>query len=316
MKSRYTKRDKLRFLLFCVWNAIKILIQKGKIDLVSSYDPLSIGLAGLIISFIHKAKFCPAVNGVYTSPAQWIDGPDGLEKRIKKAMYPIIMRLVLKHADGIRLLFETQIDMFKNVTQNKVIHAFPPFVPTDRFKNLREEKEILFVGIPFKLKGLDILIKAFKRVSPGYPDWRLKILGWYPDPKELNDAINGHPKIYHHKAIPYEEMPEHIGSCGIFVLPSRSEALGRVLIEAMAAGKPRIGSDVEGIPSVINDGVDGFLFETGNADDLAGKMDMLIGNRELRRKLGEAGEIRAKQEFTKSKYFERLVNFYQEVLEK
>jgi len=316
MKSRYTKLDRLRFLLFCVWNAIKILIQKVKIDLVSTYDPLSTGLAGLVISCIHKAKFCPAVNGVYTSPAQWIDGRDGLEKRVKKAIYPIMMRFVLKHADGIRLLFETQIDMFKNVTQDKVIHAFPPFVPTDRFKNMREEKEVLFSGIPFKLKGVDILIKAFKKIASKYPDWKLKILGWYPNPEELDRAIEGHPQIFHHKPVPYEEMPEHIGSCGIFVLPSRTEAMGRVLIEAMAAGKPRIGSNVEGIPSVINDGVDGFLFETENADDLAEKLDMLMSNEDLRRKLGKAGETRAKQEFTKSKYFNNLINFYNEVLEK
>jgi glycosyltransferase involved in cell wall biosynthesis len=316
MESRYTKLDRLRFLFFCAWNAIKILIRKEKIDLVSTYDPLSTGLAGLIISCIHKAKFCPAVNGVYTSPAQWIDGRDGFEKRVKKVIYPIIMRLVLRHADGIRLLFKNQIDMFRDGTQDKVIHAFPPFVPTERFKNIREEKEILFSGIPFKLKVVDILIKAFKKISCKHPDWRLKILGWYPDPEELNDAIGGHPQIYHHKPVPYEEMAQHIGSCGIFVLPSRSEAMGRVLIEAMAAGKPRIGSNVEGIPSVINDGVDGLLFETENADDLAEKMDTLMSNEDLRRKLGKAGETRAKKEFTKSKSYDSLTNFYNEVLEK
>jgi glycosyltransferase involved in cell wall biosynthesis len=316
MDSRFSKVDRLRFLLFCAWKAIKILIGRVRIDLVSTYDPLSTGLAGLIISSIHKAKFCPAVNGVYTSPAQWIDDRDGLEKRVKKAIYPMMMRFVLKHADGIRLLFETQIDMYKDVTQDKITHVFPPFVPTDRFKNLREDKEVLFVGIPFKLKGVDILIKAFKKISPRYPDWKLKILGWYPNPKELNDAIDGHPKIYHHKPVPYEEMAGHIGSCGIFVLPSRSEALGRVLIEAMAAGKPRIGSDVEGIPSVINDGIDGLLFETENVDDLAEKLDLLMASPELRRKLGEAGEIRARQEFTKSNHFNNLINFYNKVLEK
>jgi glycosyltransferase involved in cell wall biosynthesis len=132
----------------------------------------------------------------------------------------------------------------------------------------------------------------------------------------LNDSIDGHPRIYHHKPVPYEEMPEHIGSCGMFVLPSRSEAMGRVLIEAMAAGKPRIGSNIEGIPSVINDGIDGLLFQTENVDALAEKMDVLMSNPELRQKLGKAGELRAKQEFTKSKYFNNLINFYNEVLEK
>jgi len=316
MKSRYTKVDRLRFLSFCAWSTIKILIQKEKIDLVTTYDPFYTGIIGLISSCMTRAKFAPEVRGVYTSPAQWVDGPEGLEKRVKKVIYPIMMRFVLKHADGIRLLFKNQIDMFRNVTQSKVIYAFPPYVPTDRFKNIREEKEILFVGFPFKLKGVDILIKAFKKISSKYPDWKLKILGWFPNPEELNNTIEGHPQIYHHKAVGHEEIVQHIGSCGIFVLPSRSEAMGRVLVEAMAAGKPRIGSNVEGIPSVINDGIDGLLFETENADDLAEKMAMLMSNEDLRRKLGKAGETRAKMEFTKSNYFNHLINFYNDVLEK
>lgn len=315
MKSTNSKVDRFRFFFFCIWNAIKILIQKGKIDLVDTYDPLTTGLIGLVISRIHKSKFSPAVNGVYTSPAQWMDGPDGLEKRMKRVLYPVIMRFVLKHADGIRLLFKNQIDSFKNVVQKKVIYALPPFVPTDRFKNLREEKEILFSGFPFKLKGTDILIEAFKTISFKHPDWKLKILGWYPNLEELNDAIGGHSQIYHHKAVPYKEMVKHIGSCGIFVLPSRSEALGRVLIEAMAAGKPRIGSNVDGIPSVINDGIDGLLFETENAGDLAEKLDVLMSSQELRQRLGKAGQIRAQNEFIKSIYFENLTNFYDAVLE-
>lgn len=316
MKSQYTKVDRLRFFPFCVWKAIKILIQKGKVDLVSSYDPLITGLIGLVISRIHRSKFAPSVNGVYTSPAQWIDGPHSLEKRMKKAIYPVMMRFVLKHADGIRLLFENQIDSFKNAVQNKVIHTFSTLVRTDWFKNTGEDNDILFVGMPFKLKGVDILIEAFKKVSSKHTDWKLKILGWYPDPQELNDAISGHPQIYHHKAVPYEEMPKHIGSCGIFVLPSRSEAMGRVLVEAMAAGKPRIGSNVDGIPTVINDGIDGLLFQTENVDDLAEKLDLLMSNPELRRKLGKAGEIRARKEFTKDVHFSNLINFYNEVLEK
>jgi glycosyltransferase involved in cell wall biosynthesis len=320
MKSGFTKIDRLRFFALCLWNATNLLIQKEKIDLVATYDPFYTGLIGLISSCMARAKFAPEVRGVFTSAAQWIDGPDSLEKKLRRVIYPaimpVIMRFVLKHADGIRLLFENQIDMFRDVTKGKVIRAFPPLVPTDRFKNVREDKEILFVGFPFKLKGADILIKAFKKISSKYQDWKLKILGWYPDPKELNDEIDGHPQIYHHKPVPYKEMPDHIGSCGIFVLPSRSEAMGRVLVEAMAAGKPRIGSNVEGIPSVINDGVDGLLFETENADDLAEKLDMLMSDQQLRQKLGKAAEIRAKQEFTRSNYFSNLITFYNEVLEK
>ena len=222
---------------------------------------------------------------------------------------PMILRIVLKRSDGITCLFERQLDPFRKIVEGKTIHAFHSFVSIESFKNVREDKEILFVGFPFKLKGVDILIQAFKNISPRFPEWKLKILGWYPDPNELNKAIDGHSQIYHHKPVPHHEMPEHIGSCGIFVLPSRSEAMGRVLVEAMAAGKPRVGSNVDGIPTVIKDGIDGLLFESENVDDLAEKLEMLILDQDLRRRLGNAGEVRAEKEFTKEEYARNLTSF-------
>jgi glycosyltransferase involved in cell wall biosynthesis len=306
----------LRFVFFCIWSALGILKRRDKVDLVVTYDPLKTGLLGLLISRILRATFTPQVPGVYTSPFEWVDHADNLETSAKRFIYPLIMRFVLTHANGIVLRFKGQIDCFGDVIKGKVIHVSHSFIPVQDFRNIRENKEVLFVGFPFKRKGIDILIGAFKEVALKYPEWSLKILGWFPDLKELNEAIGGHSQIYHHKPVPYDEMREHIGSCGIFVLPSRSEALARVLIEAMASGKPRIGSRVDGIPTIINDGVDGLLFESENIDDLADKLDMLMGDPDLRHRLGKAGETRVKKEFSEERYIRNVTNFYNEVLRK
>lgn len=303
-----------RFFIFCTWNAIKLLIKNERFDLVTTYDPLKTGLIGLLISRIHKAKFAPEVNGVYTSPAEWLDVPDTLSKRLKKLFYPIIMRYVLKKADGIRLLFREQIAPFAEIVDGKTVHVFSCFVPTDGFRPIREDKEVLFVGFPFKRKGVDILITAFKKVASKYPEWKLKILGWFPDNRELDEAMGGHPQIYHHNPVKYSEMIDHIGSCAMLVLPSRSEAMGRVLVEAMAAGKPRIGANVDGIPTVIADGVDGFLFEPENANDLADKLDRLMGDGDLRARLGAAGRRRVALEFNEKIYVNNVGNFYTDIL--
>jgi glycosyltransferase involved in cell wall biosynthesis len=81
----------------------------------------------------------------------------------------------------------------------------------------------------------------------------------------------------------------------------------------MAAGKPRIGSNVDGIPNVINDGIDGLLVEPENVEDLTQKLDILMGNKGLRKQLGEAGSKRAKEEFTEENYINNVINFYNEV---
>ena len=306
----------LRFALFCVWNAIKFERKDGEIDLVTTYDPLKTGLIGLIISRLLKAKFVTEVNGVYNSPTVWIDEGNLISKKFKQLTATRIMHHVLKSADGIKLLFPRQIDPFINAVGSQVIRNFPDYVPVSEFTNKGEKKEVLFVGFPFKLKGVDILIKAFKKIASKHPDWKLKILGWFPDSTELDRAIDGHPQIYYHPPVRYSEMPKHIGSCAILVLPSRSEAMGRVLVEAMAAGKPRIGSNIDGIPTVINDGVDGLLCEPGSIEDLANKLDLLMGNAALRKKLGEAGQIRAKKEFSEDVYINNLISFYNDVIEK
>jgi glycosyltransferase involved in cell wall biosynthesis len=315
MKSGNKKIDILRYVLFCLWFSLKLLIQGKRIQLVTTYDPLKTGLIGLMVALIHRAKFAPEVNGVYTSPNLWLDEVDKWETKLKKCIYPIVMKFVLKNADGIRLLFKEQIDPLKDILHGKVIRDFHNFVPTDQFKNIRTDKVVLFVGFPFKSKGGDVLIEAFKQIAPKYPNWKLKILGWYPDPGELYKAIGGHPQIYHHPPVKYDQMIEHIGSCAILVLPSRSEGMGRVLVEAMAAEKPRIGSNVDGIPMVISDGADGFLVEPGDVNDLAEKLDRLMGDPALRRRMGQAGKVRVSREFTQEIYFENLLKFYKEVLE-
>jgi glycosyltransferase involved in cell wall biosynthesis len=314
MKFHNNWLNTIFFAAFCILNAIEMRLQKQKIDLVSTYDPLKTGLIGVIVAKILGAKFAPEVKGVYTSPAEWVDNERSLVTKIKKTTYPMIMYIVIKSADGIRLLFKEQVDYFAKILSGKEIQYFPSYVAIDRFKNIREEKEILFIGYPFKRKGADILIKAFKKISNNHKDWSLKIIGWYPNAYEIDKAISNHPNIRRLNPVPNSKIADHIGTCAVLVLPSRSEAMGRVLVEAMAAGKPRIGANVDGIPTVIEDGVDGLLFESENIDDLAKKLEILIKDSKLRKKLGRNGEIRAKKYFTRERYIANLNKFYTDVI--
>ena len=110
------------------------------------------------------------------------------------------------------------------------------------------------------------------------------------------------------------EVPAVIGRCGIFVLPSRTEGMGRVLLEAMAAGKPRVGTRVGGIPTTIEDGFDGLLVPPNDPGALADALSKLIGSPALRRSLGEHGARRARTEFSGETYVRKLKSFYERVL--
>lgn len=303
-----------RFFIYCIIKAWEIRKNGVRVDCVVTYDPLTTGIIGLLMKLILQTKLIVEVNGVYTSPIVWEENIKNIITRLKKVVVPMLMKFIFSVTDGIYLLFPVQIKQFHKVVQGKTIASFPCWVPVSFFKNLGENKEILFVGFPFRIKGLDILIKAFKEIAPEFPEWKLKILGWYPYKEELEKEIDGHPQIYHHKPVSYAEMPGHIGACGILVLPSRTEAMGRVLVEAAAAGKARIGSNVDGVPTVINDNVDGLLFSSESVSELSEKMSLLMSDIEMRKKIGQSAEERASVDFSEEKFIQNTLDFYHKVL--
>lgn len=305
----------LKYTALVLMFAFQERIRRQKYDLVVSYDPLKTGMLGAICSIILICKFAPEVNGVYHNKAEYLDGPR-FTTFIKRIAYPLLQRLVLAKADGVKTLFPGQVDSIVG-KRTLTIKSFPNHVEIDRFLPLPLDVEapvVLFVGFPFKRKGVDLLIEAFKRAHSRFPQWELRIVGWYPDKRILETHIDSHPNIKVVAPVEYEDMPLVLSQCSIFVLPSRSEAMGRVLVESMAAGKARIGTCVDGIPYVIDDGVDGLLFEKEDAADLAEKLERLMCDGELRRRLAANARRRAMSCFTKDIYFENVVSFYKEVI--
>ena len=304
----------LKYLLYGIKLGLAARWGGERWDLVVAYDPLRSGLIGLLVARLAGARFAPEVNGVYDSYANYLEGSAYPVLAFKRWLYPRLVGFTLSRSDGIKTLFPSQLRNFQHRIRTPVVEHFFDYVNLEPFSDLGEEKIVLFVGFPFRLKGVDILIEAFQRVVPRYPGWKLKILGWFPDNRDLEECMGRHPAIFHQPPVLPSEMPEHMGRCAIFVLPSRTEAMGRVLLEAMACAKPRIGSDLEGIPTVIADGVDGLLFRPGDADDLAAKLDRLMGDANLRKELGVAGRLRSVAEFNAEHYFRRLFDFYGRIL--
>ena len=90
--------------------------------------------------------------------------------------------------------------------------------------------------------------------------------------------------------------------------------MGRVLVEAMAAAKPRVATTVGGIPTVVSDGEDGLLVEPEDVEGLAAALATLMSDPALRRKLGEAGAVRAEAEFSPAAYFRSVAQLFERVM--
>jgi len=113
--------------------------------------------------------------------------------------------------------------------------------------------------------------------------------------------------------VPYEDLKALYSACDVFVLPSFEEGHSIALIEAMASGKPLIGSNVGGIPMQIKNGWNGFLVEPGNVKQLAEKIRYLVENESERTQMGRNSKKFAENEFDWEKISEKYLKVYEKV---
>jgi len=157
---------------------------------------------------------------------------------------------------------------------------------------------------------VDILIQAFLVVADRFPDMHLRVIGHCPDRTPFERIARGHPRIHLEKAIHHPQAMEAMARCTAFVLPSRTEAMGRVLLEAMAAGKPVIASSVDGIPFYVQDGETGYLFRSEDVNDLARKLELVLTDPGRASEMGRVGASVVRERYSEAAYaasFQRMV---------
>jgi glycosyltransferase involved in cell wall biosynthesis len=165
---------------------------------------------------------------------------------------------------------------------------------------------VFFLGHPFNLKGVDVLIKAFRRITDSYPDLSLKVVGYCPDLAPYRALAAGNPRIEFLPGQPHERAMELMAGCAFFALPSRTEGVPRVLKEAMAAKKPFVATRVGGIPYLVGERLERVLVEPDNVDELASRMQLLLDDPALAARLAEEGHRRIFTEFSEARHAERF----------
>uniref|UniRef100_A0A6N2KPQ2 Glycosyltransferase subfamily 4-like N-terminal domain-containing protein n=4 Tax=Salix TaxID=40685 RepID=A0A6N2KPQ2_SALVM len=156
-----------------------------------------------------------------------------------------------------------------------------------RLSNGEPEKPlIVHVGRIGVEKNLDFL----KRVMDRLPGARIAIIGDGPYREELEKMLTGIPAVFT-GMLGGEELSQAYASGDVFVMPSESETLGLVVLEAMSSGIPVVAARAGGIPDIISpeqEGKTGFLYNPGDLDDCLSKLVPLLDNKELRETMGEA----------------------------
>ena len=234
-------------------------------------------------------------------------------------------RYVLSHAQKI-IALNTAIKthLIAMGTDGNKIEIIPNAVDISLFssccKNLLETKwgisrpVILFVGRLVKDKGVKHLLQAFSEVVEEIPEAKLVIVGKGPQEKALKKLQENLELIHVFFLGPVETkfMPNIYAGCDVLVLPSSHEPFGNVVIEAMAAGKPVIGSYVGGIKNTIVHGETGYHFQPGNSKQLATYIIRLLEDASLRKSLGENARKMAFSNYNIELLLEKTEKIYHE----
>ncbi|RXH81751.1 hypothetical protein DVH24_036092 [Malus domestica] len=156
-----------------------------------------------------------------------------------------------------------------------------------RLSNGEPEKPlIVHVGRLGVEKSLDFL----KSVMDRLPEARIAFIGDGPYREDLEKLFDGMPAVFT-GMLGGEELSQAYASGDIFVMPSESETLGLVVLEAMSSGIPVVGARAGGIPDIIpadQEGKTGFLYDYNDLDDCLSKLQPLLENKDLRETIGKA----------------------------
>jgi phosphatidylinositol alpha-mannosyltransferase len=152
---------------------------------------------------------------------------------------------------------------------------------------------ILFVGRLEKRKGVNYLLDAYGRLKKECPGIRLIIVGPGVNLRrqyEFKVRISRLKDVVFTGGVPYEDLPRYYQTADIFCAPATGkESFGIVLLEAMALGKPIVATSNAGYSSVVSHGEQGLLVPPKNSKALAEALRSLIGDGQLRNRLGESG---------------------------
>jgi glycosyltransferase involved in cell wall biosynthesis len=162
---------------------------------------------------------------------------------------------------------------------------------------LDSAKLVTMVGRLHPQKNHRLLIEAFAQLHARLPQTKLLIVGEGPLEEELRMLGRAQAPGAIIFAGARSDIPAIMAASDLVMLPSRWEPFGIVLVEAMSAGKPVIGTAVDGIPEVIVDGKTGLLVRPGDAAALADAMFGLLNDPARATRMGELGRARARRQF-------------------
>ncbi len=234
-----------------------------------------------------------------------------------------VARFTLNRADALRAISVSTRQQLAAWRPDCPIVQFMAWTDIDAFFQAKvavpksTKPLIMYAGVLIPGKGVRHLLNAFATILIEVSEATLLLIGREQDPeytRQLHDLVQKDgltARVKFLAEMPQAQLAEYMARAHLFVLPSLSEGLGRVVVEAMAAGTPVIGSRVGGIPDLIQDGVNGFLVPPGDETALAEKIRWMLEHAEQSLKMGQEAYLAAQALFST----EYWLNSYRQIFD-
>lgn len=250
-----------------------------------------------------------------------------LQRRVRwPGVYRNLMRLVsqfsLRHADLLRAVSAFTRKQLETWAPGKPIVQFVAWTDIEAFlhagdRHSKEGSEIVYAGVLIPRKGIHHLIAAFHRIASEVQEAQLILIGKPINPEYadqlrrmvIQNGLEGRVEFI--GEVDQIELARRMARARVVVLPSLSEGLGRVVFEAMATGTPVIGSRVDGIPEMVEDGKTGFLVPPGDEEALAQRLRWVLEHPEEAEEMGRRAREFARSFFSAEAYLAGYQNLFQ-----
>jgi glycosyltransferase involved in cell wall biosynthesis len=288
-------------------------------DLVVANDPMMLGLVGYFLKRRFNLPLMVKVHTQYFGHFRWV---------LERPYYPfyyLLMPLLLAQADKVWAVSQVvRRSLLPWMSASEKIEVFCTPIYTNFFDcppgppGKRSGRQLLSVGFLTRQKGIDTLLQAMRLLVDTGKDPSLILAGSGPEEPalvQLAEKLGIRERVTFKGHVPFDLLAPLYRGCDVFVLPTRYEGLGRVLVEAALTGAPIVTTAIETSQEAVLPNESALLVPPDDPAALAAAIGALLDRPERARAMGEKGRQFARQRFDFEKMMDDVAGLWHRAAE-
>lgn len=309
--------------LFPIFSLLRILriCLKNKIAVINAHFVVPSGPSSLIAAKVFKIPlFTNAIGADIYDPTRY---------KKQRFLLDIAVKFVLNNSRLVFCLSSDMVDRVEKLTKTN-IKLVPQSVDTSIFYPRETTAIKAKLGIQsdgpivltlarlVKRKSIETALRAVVKVIRSFPELTYIVVGEGPDKERLQQITQDlgiSKNVLFAGRISDDDLPACYSLADVFVLSSLHEAFGIVILESMACGTPVVVSEVGGMIDLVEEGVTGFLCPIGDVDAFSNRIQGIISDSDLLRKMSDSARTQVAQKYSPDAIFKQYKAYFENIIE-